>query len=46
VLHQGSVPSSQTRTVSLQASDLSSGLYIVRMRGESFSTTKSVTVVR
>ena len=46
VLHQGAVPSSQTRTVSLQASDLSSGLYIVRMRGESFSTTKSVTVVR
>jgi hypothetical protein len=46
VLHQGSVPSSQTRTVSLQASDLSSGLYIVRMRGESFSTTKSVTVVQ
>lgn len=46
VLHQGSVPSSQTRTVSLQASNLSSGLYIVRMRGDSFSTTTTVTVVR
>ncbi|MFO8231709.1 MAG: T9SS type A sorting domain-containing protein [Longimonas sp.] len=34
------------REVTLNANDLASGLYIVRMRGESFSTTQKVTVVR
>lgn len=36
----------QTVTTSFDAQDLSSGLYIVRMRGEDFSTTKTLTLVR
>ena len=35
-----------TREVALDVNGLASGLYIVRMRGESFSTTQKVTVVR
>jgi hypothetical protein len=46
VLHQGTVSAERLQTVKLQADDLASGLYIVRMRGDSFSTTQSITVVR
>jgi hypothetical protein len=45
-LFQESVPADDTREITLDVNTLSSGLYIVRMRGESFSTTQKVTVVR
>lgn len=46
VLHQGSLASEQTKSLQVSADNLSSGLYIVRMRGETFSTTQSITVVK
>ena len=45
-LFQESVPADDTREITLDVNTLSSGLYIVRMRGESFSTTQKITVVR
>ncbi|PEN05076.1 hypothetical protein CRI93_13740 [Longimonas halophila] len=45
-LFQESVPADDTREITLDVNNLSSGLYIVRMRGESFSTTQKITVVR
>lgn len=45
-LFQESVPGDDTREVTLDVNTLSSGLYIVRMRGEGFSTTQKITVVR
>jgi hypothetical protein len=46
VIHQGSIPSNQMKSVQVSAEGLASGLYIVRMRGETFSTTQSLTVVK
>ena len=40
------VEAETTREISLNVDDLASGMYIVRMRGETFSTTQKVTVVR
>jgi hypothetical protein len=34
------------KSVQVSAEGLASGLYIVRMRGETFSTTQSLTVVK
>ena len=40
------VEAETTREISLNVDDLASGMYMVRMRGETFSTTQKVTVVR
>lgn len=45
-LYQDTPRAEDTAKVSLDARDLSSGLYIVRMRGESFSTTQTLTLVK
>lgn len=45
-LYRDTPSAAQTVEVALQARDLSSGLYIVRMQGESFTTTQTLTLVR
>ena len=45
-LYRDTPPAEQTKRVRLSTDDLSSGLYFVRMRGESFTATKRVTVVK
>ncbi|MES3630248.1 MAG: lamin tail domain-containing protein [Longimonas sp.] len=45
-LHQGVVAPHQTTSVQLHAAALASGLYIVRLRGESAQQTQSIMVVR
>lgn len=45
-LHQGGLSASETRTMRLDTSGLSSGVYFVRMTGEQVAKTQRVTVVR
>lgn len=45
-LHDGELNANQTRTLSLDASGLSSGMYFLRMMGERGTETRQVTVVR
>jgi hypothetical protein len=42
----GKMEGQETRKVRLSAGDLASGQYFVRVRGEEFTTTKRMTVVR
>lgn len=46
VLYQGTPTPSEIQRVALDARGLGSGLYVVRMRGEGFSTSETVTLVR
>lgn len=46
VLHDGPLAASQTRRLSLDASGLPAGVYVVRVTGESFTTARRVTVAR
>ncbi|PSQ71173.1 MAG: hypothetical protein BRD38_02990 [Bacteroidetes bacterium QH_9_67_14] len=46
VLREGKTPGGETVTVSFNADRLSSGLYFVRLRGEDFTATEAVTIVR
>lgn len=45
-LHDGPLAASQTRRLSLDASGLPAGVYVVRVTGESFTTARRVTVAR
>jgi len=45
-LKDGQVPGGETITLTLRADDLSSGVYFVRLRGEDFAATETVTLVR
>jgi hypothetical protein len=46
VLREGATPGGETITVPFNADRLSSGLYFVRLRGEDFTATEAVTIVR
>ena len=46
VLHDGLFVAGQSRRLSLDASNLPAGVYVVRVSGESFVTTRRVTVAR
>jgi uncharacterized repeat protein (TIGR01451 family) len=46
VLKNGQTPGSETVTLRLQAEDLASGVYFLRLRGEDFAAAESVTLVR
>jgi hypothetical protein len=45
-LHRGTLQSGQMKTIDVNTSDLSSGVYVVRAQGASFSKTQRMTVVR
>ncbi len=45
-LHEGRVSGGQAQRVRLDASSLSSGVYLLRVRGEGFSRTKRITVAQ
>jgi hypothetical protein len=46
VLHEGEVPGNETVALRFGAGALSSGVYFVRLRGENFAATESITLVR
>jgi predicted outer membrane repeat protein len=46
LLKDGKTPGGETVTLRLQANDLASGVYFVRLRGEDFAATETVTLVR
>lgn len=46
VLHDGAVPAGTEQTFTVEAGDLPSGLYVVRVAGERFAETQTVTLVR
>jgi hypothetical protein len=46
VLHDGLIAAGQTRRLSLDASALPAGVYVVRVTGESFTTSRRMSVVR
>ena len=46
VLHRGPIKANDPLRVRLGARDLSSGLYLIRVRGEGFSTVRRATLVR
>ncbi|HEX8386609.1 MAG TPA: T9SS type A sorting domain-containing protein [Rubricoccaceae bacterium] len=46
VLHDGLIAAGQTRQLSLDGSRLPAGVYVVRVAGESFTTSRRVSVVR
>jgi hypothetical protein len=45
-VHDGEVPSQDTESIQLDTGQLASGTYFVRVRGEDFTTTERLTVVR
>ena len=45
-LYRDTPPAEQTQRATITTEDLSSGLYIVRLRGKSFTATQRVTVVK
>jgi len=45
-LHRGTLSSGRMEQIDVRTNGLSSGVYIVRMQGESFTKTKRLTVVR
>jgi hypothetical protein len=45
-LHRGTLPGGRMQQIDIRTSGLSSGIYIVRMQGASFSKTQRLTVVR
>ena len=45
-LYRDTPPAEQTQRTTLGTGDLSSGLYIVRLRGAGFTATQQVTVVK
>jgi hypothetical protein len=46
VLYQGTLSAGQFETVTLDGSDLSSGVYLVRVQGETFVETQNVTLMK
>lgn len=46
VLHHGPLAGGQSRTFAIDGGDLPSGLYAVRVTGESFDTTRTLSIVR
>jgi hypothetical protein len=46
LLKDGKTPGGETVTLRLQADDLASGVYFLRLRGEDFAATETVTLVR
>ncbi len=46
VLHNGPLASGAAKTLTLESSTLPAGIYVVRVSGESFSSSRTVTVLR
>lgn len=46
VLHDGTLNGNETKHLTVESGDLPSGVYFVRMRGEDFSASRKVTLVR
>jgi hypothetical protein len=46
VLHEGRVSGGGSQRVEIEAAGLSSGTYVVRVKGEGFAATRKVVVVR
>lgn len=46
VLHDGALEADQSHTFQIDGSTLSSGMYLVRVAGETFSTTKTATLLK
>ena len=46
VLHDGRVAARQTHTFTFEASDVPSGIYLIRVTGEQFITTQRVTLLK
>ncbi len=46
VVHDRELPAQESLTLTVDANSLSSGMYFVRVQGESFQTTERITVVR
>ena len=46
VLHNGRLEAAETHTFTFEASNLPSGIYLIRITGEQFSTTQRVTLLK
>lgn len=46
VLHDAAIPANQTHRVTLNASDWASGLYVLRVDGDRFTATRTLTVLK
>lgn len=46
VLHKGRLAEAQTHTFTFEASNAPSGIYLIRITGEQFSTTQRVTLLK
>ena len=46
VLHDGALAAGAEQTLSVEAGDLPSGVYVVRVTGDRIATTRTLTLVR
>ena len=46
VLHDGRLPAAQAHTFTFEASNEPSGIYLIRITGEQFSTTQRITLLK